>query len=222
MKNLLFLFSFLTLVSCTGQPAAVTKVSVQEASGKMKGMQVIDVRTPGEFAQGNIAGSRNIDWYDPVFNQQVEKLDKQKPVLVYCKVGGRSAEAAARLAELGFKEIYDLDGGYMKWSAIKTPTTKWTGMTMDDFEKLKKSQPDLLVNFYAEWCAPCRKMAPYMNPLIDQSNGKAVRIDVDKNKSLFKALNLEELPVILIYKDGKETFRHGGYLSEANLKAQWP
>src|SRR5690606_28231346 len=118
---------------------------------------------------------------------------------VYCKVGGRSAEAASRLHELGFSKIYDLEGGYMKWQAIKEPAKEWTGMSVADFENLKKSQPELLVNFYAEWCGPCKKMAPYMNKLIQQSNGKVVRIDVDKNKSLFHALKLQELPVIFIF-----------------------
>lgn len=224
MKKITLLFFAFVLFSCTGQNPTNQKVSVDQAVKIMKqnDFQVLDVRTADEYSEGNVPGSQNIDWYAEDFNNQLKSLDKNKPVLVYCKVGGRSAQAAERLSKLGFTQVYDMEGGFMKWQKVNAPTDAWTGMTMADYEKLKASQPELLVNFYAEWCAPCRKMAPYMNKLIEESNGKVVRIDVDKNKSLYNALNLEALPVIFIYKNKKETFRHEGFLSETDLKKQWP
>jgi rhodanese-related sulfurtransferase len=82
---------------------------------KKSGAQLIDVRTPREFSNGNISGSKNIDYNGDSFEKQMKKLDKNKPVLVYCAAGGRSENAAELLKEWGFKEVYDLEGGYNGW-----------------------------------------------------------------------------------------------------------
>lgn len=54
--------------------------------------------------------------------QQMEKLDKEKPVYIYCRSGGRSGKAAKQLADEGFTEIYDLDGGILEWNKKNLPT----------------------------------------------------------------------------------------------------
>ena len=81
-----------------------------------KDVQLVDVRTPQEFISGHIANANNIDLFSEKFNIEFEKLDKEKPVYVYCRSGSRSAQAANKLINMGFKEIYDLDGGYLNWS----------------------------------------------------------------------------------------------------------
>lgn len=82
---------------------------------KKSGAQLIDVRTSREFSNGFIAGAKNIDYNGESFEKQMKKLDKNKPVLVYCAAGGRSENAAELLKEWGFKEVYDLIGGYNGW-----------------------------------------------------------------------------------------------------------
>jgi len=91
---------------------------------KDKTVQLIDVRTPGEYAGGHIAGSTNIDYNAPDFLDRMRKLDKNKPVALYCAVGGRSGNAAVKLKELGFSKIYDLAGGTQAWAANKLPLVK--------------------------------------------------------------------------------------------------
>ena len=78
-------------------------------------VQLIDVRTPNEFFNGTIGKARNINFNSPVFKEQVLKLDINKPVVVFCHAGGRSAKASLTLDSLGFKQIYDLKGGYSSW-----------------------------------------------------------------------------------------------------------
>lgn len=80
-----------------------------------EGVQLIDVRTPGEVAEGMIEGAENIDYNGADFKQKIDALDRDQPVLVYCRSGGRSGRAAAMMKEMGFKEVYDLQGGYMNW-----------------------------------------------------------------------------------------------------------
>ncbi len=77
--------------------------------------QLIDVRTPEEFAQGKIGNATNMNFFDANFKEQVATLDTSKPVLVYCASGGRSAKAVAILQSLGFTEIHELKGGYNAW-----------------------------------------------------------------------------------------------------------
>ncbi len=79
--------------------------------------QIIDVRTPDEYNIGHISGAENINFQDSDFKTQLLKLDKTRPVLVYCAVGGRSGKASKMMNELGFTKIYDLDGGANAWSA---------------------------------------------------------------------------------------------------------
>ena len=75
-------------------------------------VQVVDVRTPNEFNSGHFEQAVNLDFYDPDFSKQLDSLDKSRPVYLYCRSGNRSAKAAMMLVEKGFKEIYDLKGGY--------------------------------------------------------------------------------------------------------------
>lgn len=79
-------------------------------------VQLVDVRTVMEFRSGHIAGALNIDYFEQEnFRAAFEKLDKNKPLYIYCRSGNRSQKAANRLTDMGFTEIYDLAGGYVNW-----------------------------------------------------------------------------------------------------------
>ncbi|MDZ4752122.1 MAG: rhodanese-like domain-containing protein [Flavobacteriales bacterium] len=82
---------------------------------KDAGILIIDVRTPAEFESGYIEGAMNINWYDKTFAQDVNKLDKSKPVYIYCAVGGRSSQAKELLLKSGFVEVHNLIGGMGAW-----------------------------------------------------------------------------------------------------------
>ena len=75
-------------------------------------VQLVDVRTPREYDSEHIKGVLNIDWFQPFkFKRAVEKLDKNRPVYIYCRTGNRSQKAARKLADFGFTQIYDLERG---------------------------------------------------------------------------------------------------------------
>ncbi len=78
-------------------------------------IQLVDVRTPAEFQSGYIAGAQNLNIQDADFAKKIRQLDKTRPVLVYCAVGGRSAKAASQFSTLGFLKVYDLKGGMTAW-----------------------------------------------------------------------------------------------------------
>ncbi|MFH6604431.1 rhodanese-like domain-containing protein [Maribacter algicola] len=79
-------------------------------------VQLVDVRTAIEYNSGHIKNAVNIDFFNAAnFQKSFEKLNKDKPVYVYCRSGARSFKAAKKLVDMGFAQIYDLQGGYMKW-----------------------------------------------------------------------------------------------------------
>ena len=85
---------------------------------------ILDVRTPGETNQGYVEGAVIIDFYEDYFLEEVKKLDKEKPIYVYCKVGGRSAQASKMLIENGFKSVFNVDGGFDAWKDANYPQLK--------------------------------------------------------------------------------------------------
>lgn len=121
LKIIVLLAFIFTLLSCNAQTATNIKtVEVATFAKEIKTTQkpqILDVRTPQEFAEGRIEKASNIDWLGEHFVEGTKTLDKNKAVYVYCRSGKRSLKAAEKLSELGFKNIYNLDGGYLKWSA---------------------------------------------------------------------------------------------------------
>ena len=83
--------------------------------------QLIDVRTPQEFARSHIPNAKNININGIAFRKEIEKLDKSKPVLVYCMSGGRSKSAMEVFREAGFATVYNLSGGITAWSSEGKP-----------------------------------------------------------------------------------------------------
>lgn len=121
MKRILALIIIslsLAFVSCTESAnpeiEVVTPEEMQEIS-ELEDVQLVDVRTPEEFDKGYIANAQNINYNSPSFEAEIEKLDKSKPVIVYCQKGSRSAKCAKKMKDAGFVKIYDLEGGLAKW-----------------------------------------------------------------------------------------------------------
>ncbi|WP_452219168.1 rhodanese-like domain-containing protein [Lacinutrix undariae] len=122
MKKIMIILTVLLTVSITscketannGPIKMVTTDEMQELL-ELEDMQLVDVRTPEEYTGGHIANSQNIDYNSPTFDSEIENLDKSKPVIIYCKSGGRSAKCAKKLEDAGFVKIYDLNGGIAEW-----------------------------------------------------------------------------------------------------------
>lgn len=118
MKQILIIMSLLSMLfGTTNQTDEIKVLEPSEYKSHIEGkkVQLVDVRTSGEYNAGHIKNAKNIDFYGPHFLTQFEKLDKDKPVYIYCRSGMRSAQASKKLVGLGFNEIYDLKGGYSNW-----------------------------------------------------------------------------------------------------------
>lgn len=217
----------LSLTACQSAPkgSELGARNFKAKTEEIKDEILLDVRTPGEFASGHIKGALNIDWNGDNFEEAVEKLDKNKPVFVYCLSGGRSGMAADVLKNMGFKEVYNLSGGLMKWRAEGLPLTtdneapREAGISVNEFHDYLNTDKLVLVDFYAPWCNPCKKMAPYLKEISDNQSDKLslVKIDADKNTVISKHLNISALPTLLLYKGAKVIWTHTGYISKDEL-----
>jgi len=124
------IFSLLLLITTTSlfvEAQTIRKLDPQNFEKQLKESKdpiLVDVRTPGEYAQGHLANAVLIDIYSDDFKSRVGKLDKTKPVFVYCKAGSRSGAAVGVFTEMGFKEIYDLSGGITAWQRASKPIEK--------------------------------------------------------------------------------------------------
>ena len=122
MKKHMVLFAllmFFGVSSCKKEEkkGEIKVVSVEEMQSLMEldDIQLVDVRTPEEYKEGYIENFQNIDFLSPTFDEDIAKLDKNKPVILYCKSGGRSASCAQKMVDAGFVKVYDLEGGISKW-----------------------------------------------------------------------------------------------------------
>ena len=110
--------------------ATIEDITPQEAFTLIQNNQnnldfvIIDVRTPGEFGAGHIENATNINFYSEAFRDEFNKLDKDKTYLIYCQSGGRSGSALDIMAELNFKEAYNILGGINLWKAEGLPIVK--------------------------------------------------------------------------------------------------
>ncbi len=233
MKNILLISSLIVIsffASCANAQNGQS-MNPAEFAAKIKQLPnapLVDVRTPGEFAQGHLKNARNIDIRSEDFDQQIAKLDKSKPVFVYCMSGGRSSAAAGAMRSVGFKEVYELSGGIMKWRAANLPETTdntvaiATGMSRAQYNALLKSDKLVLIDFYAEWCAPCRKMKPDLDAIAAEMSKTVVvvRLNADEHKAIAKELNVDALPVLMLYKNQKLIWTKKGYATKAEIVKQ--
>ncbi len=115
----------------------------------------------------------------------------------------------------------------MKWRSANLPETTESnaapkGMSMQEFDEALQSDKLVLIDFYAEWCAPCKKMKPYLEEISRDMADKVVviRINVDENPSLCKALKVDALPVLQLYQNKTLTWTHTGYIEKAAVMEQ--
>jgi thioredoxin 1 len=127
----------------------------------------------------------------------------------------------------GFKTVFELDGGIMKWRGANLPettdnTVASNGMTKLQFDALLNSDKIVLIDFYADWCAPCKKMKPYLDEISKDMADKVlvIRINADDNQALFKELKIDALPVLQLYKNKTLTWTNTGFIDKAEVVKQ--
>ena len=132
MKKKLIIFAIAIFVICLGlvlpplnaqDSTRITAVSAKEAADLIdnhKGdsdFTILDIRTPGEFQSGHLAKSIPIDFYSQTFADQLNRLDKTKTYLVYCRTGNRSTKSLQLFKKLKFQKVYHMTSGISDWKS---------------------------------------------------------------------------------------------------------
>ena len=220
------LLSTLLVAAVSGHAQTVSADTFATQLKQSAQAQLIDVRTPDEFADGHLPNAVNINSLRPDFSQAISQLDKSKPVFVYCMSGGRSKGAVETLRELGYTDVHELRGGYLKWASKMMPVAGVTHSTAKPewpvarFDSLRQKQPLVMVDVYAPWCGPCKKMAPAIVKLQQELAGSAtiLKVNADTEKPFLAAYQVDELPTILIFRNGKLVDSQIGYRDEAAMR----
>jgi rhodanese-related sulfurtransferase len=128
VKLMLFVLVTVLGISCNtksqSQSDAIIVLTPTEFKEKSTNQTIIDIRTPQEFSQGHIEGAVNINYYDSNFMDQIAKYDKNQPIFIYCRSGNRTSSASRKMADFGFKQINDLEGGILYWIKNNNETVK--------------------------------------------------------------------------------------------------
>ncbi len=212
------------LFSCTAQTKTSLTADEFEKAISKDSVQLLDVRTPGEYSLGHIKNTLLANWNDKdEFNRRVSFIDKNKPVYVYCLAGGRSAAAAEKMRGMGFENVYELQGGINAWKAanknLAGAATSAKQMSIEEFNTAINASKTVLVDFGAEWCPPCKKMEPVIKKLQADNTGKftLVKVDGGNDEAILKEYKVTELPVFMIFKDGKMVWRKDGVADEKEI-----
>lgn len=226
---ILSIFTFIFGVSAQTAVQDVDAVQFKKLIQSGNGV-IVDVRTPQEFSRGHIEGATSINIADKSFVSKINLLQKDKPVYVYCLTGSRSHAAANYMARIGFKDVYDMRSGVMAWrrngfplvqSEMATPSQS-PQYTADSFKKLIQSKSVVLVDFHAPWCAPCKTMSPVIDRLAKTYQGKAKveKVDVESNKAISDAYQVQSIPGFILFKNGQKVWSHKGVISYDQLSAE--
>lgn len=217
----------LLIISACGTSKIDTTIEAKSFAEKIdkSDYTLLDVRSPEEFATNHLANASNMNVNGPDFEQKAALLDKGKDVLVYCKSGARSAKAAGILSKMGFT-VYDLKGGILEWQSkgydviVAAPKSS-SQYTLASYNEATKAGKVVLVDFYATWCGPCKMMAPHIDAMKANYGDKLVvlKVDTDKSIEVSQHFKINAIPLVKLYKDGKEVYDKTGYHSAEDLKA---
>lgn len=118
------LFSGALISSCNSQTLPSMEAKEFAEHIKSENVVVLDVRTPEEYKEGHLKNAVLINYYDSTFSDQVSRIDKNKPVYVYCRSGKRSSGAQKIMQDQGFKKVVNLNGGIQAWEKSGLPVEK--------------------------------------------------------------------------------------------------
>jgi rhodanese-related sulfurtransferase len=222
LLSILGIYLPMTSLGVMAQPTPLTIGQFHDLLVSTTQPQLLDARTPEEFAINHISGAINVNVNDSSSTRQiVATLRRDAPVFTYTiNDGGRSTQLAKKLKIAGFSAVYQLPGGLINWVGSGYPIISNNGKGIDissaQFKELVSQQQLVLVEYGSRYCGTCRKQASVLDTLqqryLDQQV-KIIKIDLNDSPSLIKAQQVKVIPALALYKDGQLKWQHTGLLN---------
>lgn len=230
MNRALLFFTLIFSISCSNKNTLVyEKTDILSLDKILNDTDIIilDVRTSEEINAGYIPNSTFIDYYDKNFENKINLIDPSKKIYTLCKSGGRSVKAAEILSKNGFRNVYNLEGGFMRWKANKMPydinLVNNDSSNMDliseiSLDSLIKNNTNTLIYISTKWCSPCKKMEPIIDKLVDNNSSlKVIKIDLDANTYAQERFDVKSLPALVLYENNSVVWHKNGIIAYDDL-----
>lgn len=189
---------------------------------------LLDVRTQNEFRNGHIENAGQLNYYALDFKKKILLLPRNQDIYLYCNTGYRSQKAAEILIKNGYTNVYNLEHGTMEWNKNNLPVViepnarpdSDNKFLPDQYLELISSDSLVFIDFYAPWCAPCRRMMPMIDSLMVEYHDrvKVVKINIDASKKLIKKLQFTGVPYLVLYQKNQELFTHQGSIMKQEIQ----
>ena len=185
-----------------------------------KNPQIIDARSPEEFALNHIEGALNFNLQTADYAAYILKLDKSKPVFLYAINTGRSTALAQELIKREFSEVHDLEGGIANWIGGGKPfyTNLKNKLSLAEYQKSVAENNTVLVDIGSQYCGACKKVKPILETIRTQygTHLKIIEIDLEESPQVIADLKkVDVFPTLILYQNGKIVFKKDGF---ADLK----
>ena len=229
IRSLLF-FTLIFSISCTNTDTLVyEKIDILSFNKFLNDTDIIilDVRTSEEINAGYIPNSTFIDYYDKNFENKINLIDRSKKIYTLCKSGGRSVNAAKILSKKGFRNVFNLEGGFMRWKANKMPydinlvnndSSNSVLISEISLDSIIKNKINTLIYISTKWCFPCNKMEPIIDKLVDNNDSlKVIKIDLDANAYAQEKFDVKSLPAFVLYENNSVVWRKNGIIAYDDL-----
>ncbi|TDX12547.1 thioredoxin domain-containing protein [Flavobacterium sp. S87F.05.LMB.W.Kidney.N] len=218
LKTSITAIAFVWAVAAFSQNENHSSLSLDSFYSKIKSQknpQIVDARTPEEFALNHIEGAVNFNLQSENYDQYVAKLDKSKPVFIYSIGAGRSVILEKELLKTGFSEAYSLEGGIANWIGGGKPfySNLKSKLSLKEFNKIIADNKTVLVDIGSKYCGPCKKVKPVLETIRGEygSNLKIVEIELEDSPQVIADLKtIKIFPTLLLYQDGKIVFKKEG------------
>jgi len=228
MKNKIFKKSIATLIllfatAGFAQNQNVITLQLDSFYAKIKAEQkpqIIDARSPEEFAINHINEALNFNLETYNYLGYAAKLDKSKPVFIYSIGTGRSNLLAKELLKNGFSDVHDLEGGIAAWIGGGKPfySNSKSKLSLAEYKKVIVDNNTVLVDIGSRYCGACKKVKPVLETIRTQygEHVKIVEIDLEDNPQVIADLKtVKVFPTLILYQNSKIVFKKDG---SADLK----
>lgn len=230
LKSRLLLFLFAGAITSAGQAQGLSGLEpdiFQRSLSNSTDIQLIDLRKESDFQEAHIRNAIYMDYEARDFDENVlSRVDKDRPLYLYCYTGTKAQNAGLYLKELGFKEIYYLKGGLINWITQSKPyiseklnTEPIAAFTNHDLDKIIARNKNVFIFLSAPWCKYCKIMEPIVRENTGEVFGiKLLKIDGSKELAIAERFQLTDTPTFVYFQNGKQVWRYSGEISEDKLQ----